>query len=350
MRVLKVDKKNSFIEVIPQTIDDLWHLEKVIENGDVVCGESTRRFKPKDLDRGQSEKKDVYVEIEVERIEFQRALGQLRAIGKVVLGKPEEFVELHSHHSLSIELGEKVKLRKKEFRQYQADRLKRAEKESLKQRILLVAMDDEGADLAIVREFGLEQFARIHAGKQGKRFEGEGNEKKYYSELMKKILEAKPDKTIIAGPGFAKESLEKYLGEKAPGFMAVFDSVSSTGITGLNEIVRRGLLQKVITDSRLEFETQLVEKLFEEMAKQSGMVAIGEKETIGAISVKAAGQVVITDKQLTENRESSEKILAEIENQNGKIHIISSEHDAGKRLDGMGGIAAFLYYKLRQKY
>lgn len=350
MRVLKVDRKNSLLEVIPQTPDDLWHLEKVIEPGDIVCGESTRRFKPKDLDRGQSEKKDVYIEVEVERLEFQRYTGQLRAIGKIVFGKPEEFVELHSHHSLSIELGEKVRIRKKEFRQHQVERLRRAEKGSLKQKILLVAMDDESAELAVVREYGLEQAARIHAGKQGKRFEAEGNEKKYYSEILKKISEIKPDRAIIAGPGFAKEGLQKYMAEKNFALNAIFDSVNSTGITGLNEIVKRGLLNRVVKESRLEFETQLIEKIFGEIGRQSGMVALGEKETADAIRAKAAKEVIITDRLLIENRAVAERLLLEVEKQNGTIHIVSAEHDAGKRLEGMGGVAALLYYRLKQKY
>ena len=35
-----------------------------------------------------------------------------------------------------------------------------------------------------------------------------------------------------------------------------------------------------------------------------------------------------------------------VDKSKGEIEIISSEHDAGKKLDGLGGIAAILRFKL----
>ena len=34
-----------------------------------------------------------------------------------------------------------------------------------------------------------------------------------------------------------------------------------------------------------------------------------------------------------------------VESMQGKVHIISSEHDGGKKLDGLGGLGALLRYK-----
>jgi protein pelota len=35
-----------------------------------------------------------------------------------------------------------------------------------------------------------------------------------------------------------------------------------------------------------------------------------------------------------------------VESNSGKIHIISREHEGGKKLDGIGGIGAILRYKV----
>ena len=41
-----------------------------------------------------------------------------------------------------------------------------------------------------------------------------------------------------------------------------------------------------------------------------------------------------------------DRIVHSVEQQNGSFTVISSEHDAGKQLAALGGIAAILRYKL----
>ena len=38
--------------------------------------------------------------------------------------------------------------------------------------------------------------------------------------------------------------------------------------------------------------------------------------------------------------------MKQVDSLQGEIHIVSSEQEAGKKLDGLGGIAAILRYKL----
>mgnify|MGYP006438310225 FL=1 len=41
-----------------------------------------------------------------------------------------------------------------------------------------------------------------------------------------------------------------------------------------------------------------------------------------------------------------EYLMRNVEKMQGKIHIISSEHEAGKKLDGLGGVGAILRYNI----
>jgi protein pelota len=84
-----------------------------------------------------------------------------------------------------------------------------------KPKLLVVLMDDEEADFALVKDFGFDLKFSIKAERHGKQFKQEKEkENKYFAELMQKINESKFDKIIIAGPGFIKEDFEKYLKEK----------------------------------------------------------------------------------------------------------------------------------------
>ena len=62
--------------------------------------------------------------------------------------------------------------------------------------------------------------------------------------------------------------------------------------------------------------------------------------------------MLITDSFIQKSRSENfynevEKIMKAVEKTKGEVQIISSEHEAGKKLDGLGGIAAILRFKLR---
>ena len=44
MKILKIDKQLNQLLVIPENLDDLWHLEKVIEKNDIVAGKTDRKI------------------------------------------------------------------------------------------------------------------------------------------------------------------------------------------------------------------------------------------------------------------------------------------------------------------
>jgi len=47
-----------------------------------------------------------------------------------------------------------------------------------------------------------------------------------------------------------------------------------------------------------------------------------------------------------EKRLELEKIMREAEEKSGQITVVSTEHEAGHKLDGLGGIAALLRFQI----
>ncbi len=41
-----------------------------------------------------------------------------------------------------------------------------------------------------------------------------------------------------------------------------------------------------------------------------------------------------------------DSLMQSVEKRKGKVHIVSSEHDAGKQLKSLGGVAALLRFKI----
>ncbi|PIN85007.1 MAG: mRNA surveillance protein pelota [Candidatus Diapherotrites archaeon CG11_big_fil_rev_8_21_14_0_20_37_9] len=344
MKILKIDRKENFFEVMPDSFDDLWHLEKLIEPGDFVSGSSERKIKPKN-EGEKAFKQKIYLTIESEKSLFHEATNQLRVQGLVLESKPEDAAELRSHHTIEIETGTTIKVRKKALKNYHVERLEKAKASAGRKKLLLVVMDDEEAELAFLKDAGFERKARIIATKEGKRFVKNEKEKTYFTELLGKIKELNPEKMVIAGPGFEKQNFEKFINEKREKLPVIFESTNSVGLTGLNELVKSGKIDKLVEGFQAAEEAKIVEKLF--MKITEGAAAFGIKEVEEAVDAGAVEDLIVEEKFMVENRNEVEPLLDRVEQLNGKNHFIEDKNEAGKKITGIGGIAATLRYKMK---
>ena len=346
MRILNVDKKTCLITLVPEIADDLWHLERIIEKGDLVSGATDRKIKP----REQGEKSlrvNLFLEIEVEKVDFHRETGNLRVTGAIRSGKPAELVEVGASHSIEIELGKNFNIKKKELKRFQMERLEKASAATKKGKILLVVLDDERADLALLKEFELQKKGTIWSGKSGKRFESESGIGNYFKEIVDRVKELKAEKVVFAGPGFTRESLKKWIDDKGEKGQFYFASTNSTGITGLNELLKGSALGKITSEMQLVKETKLVEKIFAEVGKNSGLVEYGVEQVSDAVGKGAVQQLLVADETMLENREIVEELMNKTEEMGGEVHLISAEHEAGKKLASIGGVATLLRFKIQ---
>ena len=94
----------------------------------------------------------------------------------------------------------------------------------------------------------------------------------------------------------------------------------------------------------------MVEKVLTEISLD-GKSVYGFKEVKGAVNSGAVEMLIVSDKFIQIKRQENkftelDKLMRTVENLKGKVHIITSEHEGGKKLDGLGGVAALLRYKL----
>ena len=83
-------------------------------------------------------------------------------------------------------------------------------------------------------------------------------------------------------------------------------------------------------------EVQLIETVRE--------ADVGLVEDHGPLERSAVERLLVSDSLIRKGE--AEEYLEECRNQGGECLIISSVHEGGKKLDGLGGIGAFLRYKL----
>ena len=87
-----------------------------------------------------------------------------------------------------------------------------------------------------------------------------------------------------------------------------------------------------------------IDKLLEQIAKNSSKVAYGEKQIDYAINLGAVKQLLVLDTFVASK--NMEPLMEMVENMKGEVMVISSEHEGGKQLESLGGMAAILRYPI----
>ncbi|MEM2320004.1 MAG: mRNA surveillance protein Pelota, partial [Candidatus Bathyarchaeia archaeon] len=70
MKVLEINLKKGFVKVIPETLDDLWHLYNIIYKNDEVYAYTTREIKSDErYSRSKrGERVSVFLGVKVEKV------------------------------------------------------------------------------------------------------------------------------------------------------------------------------------------------------------------------------------------------------------------------------------------
>lgn len=339
-----LDRSTGELRIVPENTEDLWHIERVLGPGDVVKARSFRRFK---LDEGDSgEKKAINVEIEAKKIEFHKHANVLRVTGVIKAGTPEEFVQIGSHHTIDVEPGRPFSVIK-EWRNYQLDRLKKAQEETKRPKLGILVLDERKAVFALLRGYGVDFTSEISASTSKKDDRHDEHERQFFGDLASGLTNMQVEKIIVAGPGFAKDNLRKFISQKDPVLLKriAFEQASSAEKSGVFELMKNGVVERIAGEQRVEKEFRLMEKLLAEIGRNSGLSAYGKKEVASALEFRAVQELFVVDELLRQDREI-EDMLEKAEHQHCQVTIFAAENDSGKQLQGLGGIAALLRFKI----
>lgn len=349
MKIISSNFKKGAAKVKVESLDDLWYLTQIIDKNDFVKGKTLRKIKVGSAEK-EAVRKSVFIELQVEKVEFSKTTNRLRVLGTIIEG-PED-VQKGSYHTFNIELGTIITIVKENWPAYQADRLKEAAHASAL-KILICVFDREDAFFALMKRAGYELLTKIH-GDVAKKAVDEKIKSTFYSQIIKQLEEYdkrfKLDKIILASPAFWKEELFKVLQNEEIKKKIVQATCSSADESAINEVLKRDEVQKALKEERVSDELALVENVLKEISKQ-GLAAYGMDEVEQAVVAGAVKDLLVTDALIMQLREEDKfdrlnDMMKQADKNKAKIHIISVEHSGGKKLEGLGGIAALLRFKL----
>ena len=357
MRIVHKDLKHGSIKIVTNSLDDLWALYSVVEKGDLVHARTTREVKTEGVGRPSSKRLSVSMWLSVEKVQFDGEMSRLRIHGKVKEA-PEDLNIQGTYHTISIRPDDQLTVTKEHWYDYQLERLEKAQVEE--EPLIVLAIDSDESCISAVRTYGVDVKVEIRSRLPGKRESQKREEalKQYYSEVSKALertLGGTMGKVAIVGPAFAKDHLWKYLREnfsETAKHVVSVKSVSAGGLSGVYEAVRCGLVGSIAKNARVARETAMVEEVLARLGASRGDVSYGFSEVENDATSGAVETLMISNQELKdasdEERGRIEKIMRMVESRNGKVHLISAEHEGGKKLASVGGIAALLRYSKHQ--
>lgn len=357
MKIIETNLKKGIVKVIPETFDDLWHLYNVIYKNDEVYAYTTREIKPNEkyARPRRGERVPVFLGVRVKKIGWDKLLGRLKVHGTIF--QAPETVPVGAHHTLKIILNRPVTIVKKKWATHHIERLKRASETSEKS-IIIIAIDDEGYAIATTKQYGVEIKAEERIKLPGK-LEAEKRDaalKGYFRKALsslRQVWTTTQSPIAVIGVGFVKNIFTKFMKNEAVDMAkSVIDvkSVNNSGVAGIYEALRSGVLSKVMKHMRIIEETEIMEEILKRLGKNETNVTYGLDNVKEVIEVGAVETLVLADTLLRETsdekRQFLEDLMKTVEQKGGKVMIVSTEHEAGTKLVALGGIAALLRFSL----
>ncbi len=342
MKIIHSNFKNQLIKIRVEANDDLYFLSKIITPKSEIEGVTYRKIK-----KGAKEtavKKKCLIKIIVEKTEFRDEPLSLRANGKIIKTSDDD-IPMGSYHTISIEEGKTIKIGKK-FLAIDKKIIEKAAKKSEGKKILLAVIDYGEAHFGILTRNKIKKtgsFEKTLGRKESK--EAETNRERYLTEFLEKVStqmeSSKADIAIIGCVGFISESLNNLIKKELKQKVRL-TKVSTSTVRGLNELVKRGEIGKIIRDDEVSKESALVEEFFDKLNKNSKKVCYGLDEIKEKAENGAIEYILVSDKLVLE--EAVRNIIDIVEDARGKVEIISSEHDSGDEFYRFGGLGAFLRF------
>ena len=339
------------LTLVPESLDDLWHLSHVVEPGDRVAGDTTRRIQREDeqlRDTG-GEREHLWAEIGVDTVEFAKFANRLRVGGEIVDCSRED--QLGHHHTLNVETQTEVEV-EKVWKPDQEERIEAAVEATDNPDVAVATVEEGQAYVHTVAQYGTEERASL-TGTTGKG-EFARSREELFAELTDVLGRLDADAVILAGPGFTKQDAMDYIEENEPELAGLVTTVdtSAVGDRGVHEVLKRGAVEEVQQRTRIAEESELIDELTERIA-EGAKVAYGPDKVAEAAEYGAVEQLLVLDSALRRERRGEgewavdvDDIVETVEQKGGEVTVFSGEFDPGRQLANLGEVAALLRYRL----
>jgi len=377
MRLVKqaIERDGSgTITLCPEEPEDMWFTYNLIRPTDTLRASALRRVTTESSTGSTSSTRiHTTLTIRVTGSDFDLQSAQLHVSGRIA--EETKYTKVGQYHTLDLELNRNFTLEKAEGWDSVARDLVREACDPVKSSEAWAVVMEEGlANLCVLTGSRTVLRQRIE-GKvprkrgglaQGDHDKGMG---KFFQTVLDTLLrqidltESKP--ILLASPGYTAHNFQKFIIETATrtgnkallaqkaNFLVVHSS--SGHLYALNEILSSPEVLMKLKDTKYARETNLMDNFMTMLRKDDGRAWYGPREVEQAAEQGALGRgggVLLISNALFRAQDVSVRrrwveLVDKVRDvEGGEVRVLSSEHESGKKLEGLGGIAAILTFPL----
>ncbi|EAW11490.1 putative translation factor pelota [Aspergillus clavatus NRRL 1] len=380
------------VTLCPEEPEDMWHAYNLIRPGDLLRASAIRRVTTThDSGTTSSSRVHLTLEIRVKSLDFDPQTSQLHVGGQIVNETPH--TKIGQHHTLDLELNRNFTLEKEigqdgegvGWDSIAVQMLKDAVDESGNRRAEAVAvvMQEGLAHICFIGQFQTILKQKVEMSVPRKRQGGGGGDhdkgmSKFYQVTLDTLLRQMEFNTsstsmttnepvkpvLLASPGFVAAGFQKYIQSVAstttPALKRLLPSLvvvhSASGyLHSLAEVLQSPAVKTVLADTKYARETKLMDDFLEQLRKETNRATYGPREVESAVDQGAVGRgggVLIVSNRLFRSQDVAERkrwvsLVDRVRDvEGGEVRVLSSDHESGRRLDGLGGVAALCTFPI----
>ncbi|TLX68116.1 MAG: mRNA surveillance protein Pelota [Thaumarchaeota archaeon] len=341
--------------IIPEDLDDLFTLRRIIEINDNIITDTTRSIKQRTEfsrpDKGERIK--IRILLRIESVKFDATVDRIR-IGGTILNSDNALVPKGVHHSISIMVDDMIILEKKQWKQIQSTILKNSGNNTI---YLLISIDIQEAAIALVTGTHVKILPNIYSGQSGKRFQGSKkinpNIDNFFDEIVRGIksvtsVHTQEQMLVLFGPGETKRRFFNFLSKEINDKITILEGIDVAGEDGIFVSLRSSSLKELLKSSKIGIVSSLLDNIFYLIHKSEPKYAIGVNEVKDAVTNKSIDCLIYSNSILEKlNEDDFIELLNLTEIIGGKIYGVDGSTDIGLRVSSLGGIVGLLRYATR---
>ncbi|KAF1916493.1 eRF1 domain 1-domain-containing protein [Ampelomyces quisqualis] len=379
----KIEAKTGegFATLLPEEPEDMWHAYNLIQENDRVTAKAVRRVtKTSESGSTSSQRIQLSLSISVTATDFDVGSGQLHVSGKIA--SENEHVKMGQHHTLDLELNRAFTLHKADgWDSVALEQLKEAISTERRAELWAVVLGEGIANICIITEHQTILRQRVEVAVPRKRRGGvDGHTKgmdRFFATTLATLLRhvdvgnaasARHDRTLpllLASPGFVAQAFLQYVKAEATRtaskpLHALLPSVivahaSSAHVHALSDVLASPAITTKLSDTKYARETALMDRFTTLVRLDDGRAWYGPREVERAVDkggVGRGGGVLMINNALfrAQNVHERRRWVALVDRvrdvEGGEVRVFSSLHESGKRLEGLGNVAAILTYPI----
>ncbi|KAI5147974.1 protein pelota [Enteropsectra breve] len=341
---ISLDKKTQggALTVEMTNLDDLYTLSQILEIGDRVESFTTRKIS---LDGGKTQQKiALKLQVKAETYNYDLEDGIVIVKGKTCC--ENEHVKLGSYHSLNINLHEKFKIFKNNWKHSQVRELQDATNEA-PEICFIIFYDRE----AVVSSVSSNSIKTIHK---------EELKNKNYKSLLACVSQQKEKMKIFIIASFSdiRSDFSKKLFAEVKTIEKLTTVIKLSGeykgisnTKAISKLLTDKSHSKAFTNIKYIDDLRSAEELFTAIRVESVLVAIGKIEILEAFEYGAVSKLFLLNTvyrpRTIDERQNIESLLADAREMRAQICVIPADHELGERLNQLGGFAAFLKFSYK---